>query len=96
MAKRCKLSSMPGDRHDCGRVMKQYQSMKEEIQAMALKQEWELLMQDMVSTGFVRREGALRVLFALRDRIVAALSPATLNRVFGPLDDASIREAVIG
>ncbi|CAL2259687.1 unnamed protein product [Prunus armeniaca] len=46
MGKRCWLSSILGNLHDHERVMKEYQAMKEEIKARALKEDWDLLIKD--------------------------------------------------
>ncbi|KAH0973918.1 hypothetical protein GBA52_015817 [Prunus armeniaca] len=46
MGKMCWLSSILGNLHDHERVMKEYQAMKEEIKAMALKEDWDLLIKD--------------------------------------------------
>ncbi|KAI5328677.1 PREDICTED: PRUPE_5G083100 [Prunus dulcis] len=81
MSKRCRLPSIPGNRHDHKRVMKEYQAMKEEIKARALKEEWDLLIKNYnvcVSAGLVQ----LQYAFGVRDGIITTLSPASLNCVF--------------
>ncbi|CAB4279696.1 unnamed protein product [Prunus armeniaca] len=99
MSKRCRLSSIPGNHHDHERVMKEYQAMKDEIKARALKEEWDLLIKDYnvcVSAGLIQLQYALQKLFRVRDGIITTLSPANLDCVFGPMDDASIVRLVEG
>ncbi|CAB4279689.1 unnamed protein product [Prunus armeniaca] len=70
MIKRCRLLSIPSNRHDHERVMKEYQALKVEIKARALKDEWDLLIMDnnvCISTGIVQLQYALQKLFRVRD-----------------------------